>query len=102
MKKLIFVFALSTATLGLSASSLKSVNVVAQEEATKKVEIETAKLSEKITANIATVNKENKISKAYQVVDNAGAILGYEVVVVNDKQEQLVYKFDKNGDVSTK
>ncbi len=100
MKKLVFVLALSTAVLSVSANNLKSVYVFAQQGEDKKVEIETTKLSEKITKSITDTNKEGKITKAFQLVDNTGSVVGYEVVVLNDQQEQVV-TFDKNGDITS-
>ncbi|MHB8261796.1 MAG: hypothetical protein ACYDCN_12695 [Bacteroidia bacterium] len=96
MKKVIFVMGLSVATLGATAgTSIKNVTTVkvATEEG-KKVEIDAAKLPEKITKSLG----EKKATKAYQVMDAAGLLKGYEVVVLTNSKEET-FKYDKNGDL---
>lgn len=99
MKKLILALGLSAATLGVSANTFKNIKSVQSfNEEGKKVEIEAAKLPEKITKSIMDANKERKIVKSFQLLDAAGIVIGYEVVVLTEKKEE-VFKFDKNGDL---
>jgi hypothetical protein len=99
MKKLILALGLSAATLGVSANTFKTANSVQSfSEEGKKVEIEATKLPEKITKGIMDANKERKIVKSFQLLDAAGIVIGYEVIVLTEKKEE-VFKFDKNGDL---
>ena len=102
MKKLFFVFGLSAVTLGVSANAFKHVRTVQtamqQQTASKEVEIEAAKLPEKVTKNIMDGNKDRKIAKAFQILDAAGILTGYKVVTLTDKHEDI-FKYDKNGDM---
>lgn len=102
MKKLFFVFGLSTAVLGISASAFTTSNLVKVEmkkEDKKKVEVPPSSLPEKISKSITDANKDSKITKAYKVLDEQGNLEGYEVVVLTDSKEQTL-KFDKDGESS--
>jgi len=102
MKKLLFVFGLSAAVLGISASTLTTANLVTVEskkdDDKKKVEVPPSSLPEKISKSITDANKDSKITKAFKVLDDQGNLAGYEVVVLTDTKEETLH-FDKDGAV---
>ena len=100
MKKLLFLFGITTAMIGVSANTLtfgSKAKVVSYKQDEKKTEIPVSALPEKITKSITSANKDSKITKAYKVLDAKGNLTGYEVVVVTDSKEETL-NFDKNGD----
>ncbi len=100
MKKSILILSLSVFTMASYAASelVNNASIVSVvTESDKKVEIEVTKLPENVVKAIAEVNKDAKISKAFQWVDAGNKVTGYEIIVLDVDNKEQTLKFDATG-----